>query len=128
MKFTHVFDESSGVCTITVTGDVKRPDDSQILQQFAFEFDKKKGCRKFMFDMTKAEITGGIMEAYNTGTFQADTNHKQIWQKMALVYAEVTDEHKFMETVAVNRGYNIRVFDQFDVDTAIRWLTTPKTG
>lgn len=128
MEFTHDFDESSGICTITVTGTVKRPEDSQILQQFAYYFDKDQCCRKFLFDMTEAMITGGTMEAYNTGAFQADTEKKQIWQKMALVYAEVTEEHKFMETVAVNRGYFLRVFNQCDKEDAIRWLTTPMTG
>ena len=128
MKFTHDYDESSGVCTITVTGEVKRPHDSQELQQFALCFGKTQGCRKFLFDMTDAKITGGVTEAYHTGTFQADKEHQQIWQKMALIYTKVTKEHKFMETVAVNRGYLLKIFGQPDRDDAIRWLTTPMTG
>lgn len=128
MEYTSVFDEASGICTVTVTGKVKRPVDSQILQQFAHDYDKDKGCRKFLFNMTKAEVIGGTIDAYNTGSFMADSDHKQIWQKMALVYTEVTNEHKFMETVALNRGYNLRVFGQSDMDNAIQWLTKAATG
>lgn len=124
MHFTHELDESSGICKITVNGTVKRPDDSLILQQFALDFDKVKGYQKFLFDMRKAEFIGGTMDVYKTGTFPADTDRRQTREKMALVYAEVTDEHKFMETVAVNRGYQLRVFGHNGMNDAIEWLTS----
>ena len=123
MNFTHELDESSGVCTITVTGIVKRPDDSVILQQFALDLENKMDCLRFLFNMTKADFVGGTMDVYKTGSFTADTNHTQIRQKMALVYKDITEEHKFMETVAVNRGYQLRVFDKNGMNDAIEWLT-----
>ena len=123
MQFAQKLDDSSGICTITVTGMVKRPDDSAILQQFALDFDNETGCRRFLFDMRNADFVGGTMDVYKTGSFTADTNHTQIRQKMALVYKDITEEHKFMETVAVNRGYQLRVFDKNGMNDAIEWLT-----
>ena len=123
MNFTHKFDESRGICTIAVNGIVKRPDDSVTLQRFALDFDKETGCRRFLYDMRKADFVGGTMDVYKTGSFPADTNHKQKRQKIALVFKEVTEEDRFMETVAINRGYQIRIFDQNGMNDAVEWLT-----
>lgn len=120
MEYTVEYDEANGICTVRVTGKHKRPDDSLALQRFARDFDDERGCKRFLFDMTKAEIIGGTMEMFEIGTVPVDPNHKQKRQKVALVYSGNLDDHKFMENVAVNRGYNLRVFD--GIDKAIEWL------
>jgi hypothetical protein len=40
--------------------------------------------------------------------------------KLAIVYAEITEQERFFEDVAVNRGYRLRVFD--DKKKALEWL------
>ena len=120
MKYTTQFDEGSGICTICVTGEHKRPEDSLALQQFARDFGDERGCDLFLFDMTKAEITGGTMATFQTGTVPTDPDHKQVKQKIALVYSGNMADPKFMEDVAVNRGYLLRVFNE--IDKAIEWL------
>lgn len=49
-----------------------------------------------------------------------DQDYKQTSQKIALVYSGDLTDHGFMENVAVNRGYRLKVFDQ--IDKAIEWL------
>ncbi len=120
MKYTHQFDEDSGICTIRVTGQHERPKDSLVLQQFARDYGEERGCQKFLFDMTQAEIIGGTFDIYGTGTVPVDPDHKQLTQKIALLYSGDMTEHRFMETVAVNRGYQLRVFDK--IESAIEWL------
>jgi hypothetical protein len=120
MKYTYHFDEASGICTVHVTGKHRRPEDSMTLQQFARSFGDEHGCRRFLFDMTKAEIVGGTGDTFKTGTVPGDKNHKQTMQKISLVYSGDLADHKFMENVAVNRGYQLRVFDR--LDKAIEWL------
>ena len=39
-----------------------------------------------------------------------------------MLYADHLADHKFLEDVAVNRGYLLRVFDQ--MDKALEWLTS----
>ncbi len=120
MKYTTEFDEAKGICMIRVTGRNKRPDDSLVLQQFACDFADERGCQRFLFDMTQAEIIGGTMDTFETGTVPVDPDHKHARQKIALVYSEYTADEGFLEDVAVNRGFRLRVFDE--IDTAVEWL------
>lgn len=122
MEFTTEYDDVNGICIVRVVGKHKRPDDSLVLQQFARDFGSERGCLRFLFDMTKAEIIGGTMDAFETGTVPVDPDYQQTKQKIALLYSNVVQLHQFMEDVAVNRGYQLRVFDQFD--EAIEWLNS----
>ena len=126
MKYVTEYDADTGICTVTVTGRHRRPDDSVELQQYAREFGSKNDCSRFLVDMTQAEIVGSTMDAYKTGTVPGDTDNKQGMQRVALVYAGDIREHKFLENVAVNRGYQVRVFDRIDIAT--EWLTTHEQG
>ena len=121
MKYTAEFDETSGICTVRVTGRHKRPDDSFVLQQFARDFGNDQGCQRFLFDMTRANIAARTIDTFLTGTVPFDSDHVQRQQKIALVYSSHMADHRFMENVAVNRGYDLRVFDQ--IDRAVEWLT-----
>jgi hypothetical protein len=120
MEYKFHFDEGSGICTVLVTGRHNRPQDSLTLQKFARDFGHERGCHLFLFDMTKAEIHGGTMETYKTGTVPVDPDFMQIRQRIALLYSTNMNKHIFMENVAINRGYQVRVFDK--MDKAIEWL------
>ena len=124
MEHTTEFDKSNGICTIRVVGPHRRPEDSLILQQFARDFGEERDCQRFLFDMTQAQIIAGTMATFDTGTVPVDPDHKQIRQKIALVYSSVTDEHKFLEDVAANRGCQLRVFDE--INKATKWLTSER--
>ncbi len=124
MKFTTQFDQDNGICTVCVTGKHKRPDDSVKLQKFARDFGQKNNCYYFLFDMTQAEIVGSLLDAYTTGTVPEDEGMNQVKQRIALVYSgEISNEEKFLENVSVNRGYNVRVFNQ--IEKAKEWLNPP---
>lgn len=120
MDYTTEFDETREICTVRVTGRHRRPQDSLTLQQVARDFGDELGCSRFLFDMTEAEIIGGTMDTFETGTVPVDHDHKQTRQRIALLYVGDLADHKFMEDVAVNRGYQLRVFD--DRDKAVEWL------
>ena len=122
MEYTTKFDEMKRICFIYVKGRHERPRDSLVLQQFARDFGEKHACQKFLFDMTKTEILAGTYDTFQTGTVPVDPDLEQTLQKIALLYASNLSDHKFMETVAVNRGYNLRVFDKYDA--AIDWFNT----
>ncbi len=120
MEYTTEFDEAKGICTVHVTGIHKRPEDSLALQQLARDFGDKRGCQRFLFDMTKAEIISRAIDTFETGTVPGDPDDRQTKQKIALVYSGNIADHKFLEDVAVNRGYNVRIFG--DTDQARDWL------
>jgi len=120
MEYTVDFNEAKEICIVHVAGRHKRPEDSQVLQKLARDLGNEHGCQKFLFDMRQAEIIGGTLETYTTGTVPVDIDHTQVRQMIALVFVGDLTDHRFMETVAVNRGYQVRVFDS--MDDAFEWL------
>lgn len=124
MKYTFKFNEAKGICMVHVTGQHKRPDDSMALQKLARDLGNEHGCQRFLFDMTQADIISSTMGTFTTGTVPVDTDHTQVRQRIALVYSGDLSDPRFMENVAVNRGYQLRVFDR--IDDAMEWLN-PKS-
>lgn len=122
MEYTTQFDQDTGICSVAVTGDVRRPGDSVKLQQLARDFGTDHRCHRFIFDLRGATIVGSTIDVFETGTVPADTNHSQQAQMVALVYTGDLTDHRFLETVAVNRGYNLRVFGH--MDEAREWVTS----
>lgn len=120
MEYATEFDEAKGICTIHVTGRHKRPEDSRTLQQLQGDITDKQGYQRFLVDMTQAEIIANTMDTFDTGTVSVDPDGKQRRQKIALLYAGNLAEHKFLENVAVNRGYQLQIFDQKHL--ALEWL------
>jgi len=59
------------------------------------------------------------MEIYNIGTASDDEGFERDFS-IALVYSGNMADHEFMENVVVNRGYNLRVFE--DIEETISWL------
>ena len=121
MKYDVDHCADSGICIVTVSGEHKRPEDSKILQQVALDYCTKQQCSRFLFDMRKAKVTGTTMDVYETGMEPIVQKFDRSRFKIALAYSGDMTDHKFMETVLVNRGYNVRVFD--DYDNALSWLT-----
>ncbi len=66
------------------------------------------------------------MDTFETGTVPVDPDKKQTRQKIALLYDHYLDDHKFLENVAVNRGYQLRVF--VERGKALEWLKPMKGG
>jgi hypothetical protein len=121
MEYTTEFDEATGICTVRVTGRHKRPDDSMVLQRLQRDISDERGYQRFLFDMTQADIIARTVDTFHAGTVPGDPDHKQIRQRIALLYTPHQADQQFMETVAVNRGYVLRVFDMRE--KAVEWLT-----
>ena len=120
MKHTIEFDEANEICFVHVTGNHKRPEDSLVLQKLARDIGDTRGFRRFLFDMAQANIISEDTDTYEVGTVPADSDRSQLQQKIALVYSDDISEHKFLETIAVNRGYQLRIFNK--MNEAIEWL------
>ena len=73
-----------------------------------------------MFDIRDAEIAASLIETFETAADPQSWGWKSDY-KGAVVYSEITKDELFLETVAVNRGIQIKIFD--DIDEAISWLS-----
>ncbi len=121
MEYKHTYDDQTGVCTVSVFGEHRRPDDSIELQQFARSFREENGCGRFLFDMTEAHITGVNMDMYKIAIEPGNQGFDRDDFKVALLHSGDISEQKFMETVLVNRGYDFRIFN--NIRKAYDWLT-----
>ncbi|ADI85516.1 hypothetical protein [Geobacter sulfurreducens] len=120
MNYTHEFDETSGICTIQVTGVFRRPEDSDELKRFAADFFTSNGCRLFLVDVSQTELIAGTMPTFYAGTPQGELARVLRQVKTAFVRRSLTEDDHFLETVAVNRGFKLRAFDS--IDKAVAWL------
>ena len=120
MEYTSNYDSDISICTVYVTGTYKRLEDSTILKHFACNFYKKKGCRNFLFDMTKAKIESSTFGTFESGNPPDELSGTLRNLKVAILFSEITEDDKFFETVAVNRGYRMQIFAK--IEEAIEWL------
>lgn len=114
------FDKKRGICIARVSGAHNRLKESRKLFENAVKFGAKHSCSLFLFDMREATIIGGPLEAFYTVSNPEEMGHMKHF-RVAAVYSSNVEQHKFMETVARNRGHNFRVFG--DIDEAIAYLT-----
>lgn len=120
MKYSIKQRSSDDICVIRVEGEHRRPDDSMQLQDVARSYRQKHGCSRFLFDMRAADIKGGITAAYQTATAPMGRIMQPYDYAVALAYTGEMREHRFMELVAMNRGYRLKVFD--NLDEGLHWL------
>ena len=120
MEYTVEFDEDKGICNVTVTGIHQRPQDSIILQKFALRFSFEHNCKKFLFDMRQAEIIGNMKDTYIVSTVPVEHKESLKQAKVAFLYADDLENHKFLEYLAIKSGHNVCIFNNYD--SAINWL------
>ena len=119
---------ANSICRVCVSGTIHAPKDAEELKQFARDFFAEHGCCYYLFDMKQAEIVIGTMGAFDTGATQGEMAQSLRPFKVAVVVQKITEYLSLFENVVVNRGFDVKVFD--DIDKAIEWLkpgeTTPK--
>ena len=122
MEYTTKYDEDNEICIIRVKGELRRPVDSLTLQKFVRDLYIERGYTRFMIDMRKAQIIGETGDTFSIGTIPVDTDKKMKFtpHKVALVYSSTSVDEILLENVAVNRGYNLKVF--IKIDKAIEWF------
>lgn len=86
---------------------------------------KKHACSRILIDSREVELALSTLEIYElpatlskvVAEFQLDIHTL----KRAVVVSRITDDVRFLENVAVNRGNVAKVF--LDMDAARAWLT-----
>lgn len=77
------------------------------------------GCHKVLVDFTTAEGPVSLMERLEMAEVLAATTPRTM-KLAAVVTRQQLDPQRFGETIARNKGVNMRVF--LDRDRALRWL------
>lgn len=120
MKYSYELDNVENICNVIVSGSYRRDEDSATMKQFVCDFYEKTGCRMFFFDMTAASITSNTLASYEAGNPPEEIAKTLRRHRTAVLLTEITDDDRFFETVARNRGFNFQLFDEYN--KAIEWL------
>ena len=120
MECTSELDEESGICTLSVRGDFVRPKDAFEIERITADLYVERRCRLFLVDMTDARIVARTMDTFDSSNPPAELRVALRKVRVASLYPELTEDHRFLEDVAVNRGFQLRVFD--NRNKAVNWL------
>ena len=80
----------------------------------------KHDCTRFLNDMRQAELALSTSEIFRIRDMLDTAGVDSSW-KRAIVAARDLEDYRFFETVALNRGYGVRIFT--DPIQAMSWLT-----
>ncbi len=116
---TEIISEKN-IFVIRIKGEYHRPLDGFIAQRMIVDTYPEHQCRRILIDMTKADIHAGILQTYETAKSKPDMIHDLRKFQFALLYSRISEEERFFESTAINRGATICVFD--DRKAAIKWL------
>ena len=116
------WNEVNKIFIIRVKGKLRRPVDSLSLQKFVRNFHLEQGYSRFLLDFRQAQIIGETTDTFSIGSIPVDTDQKMKFtpHKVALVYSSTSVDEIFLESVAVKRGYNLKIFTK--IDKAIEWF------
>jgi hypothetical protein len=118
MPHTTYYDQKMKCIVVTVQGVL----DLSLLQRIASDVAQiiaREGCKYILNDLRKAKATKKTMEIYNMPNTakKAGVTHGC---KRALVVAEETTDFHFLETVFINQGHHVKIFN--DIESAKAWL------
>jgi len=80
---------------------------------------KKHECHKQLVDHRDTVFELTILEYYERPDVNKEIGMSYSW-KIAMVFKELSENTRFMETVFRNRGYNFQQFD--DIEEARKWV------
>ena len=82
---------------------------------------KEHNCNRCIFDHRETNVIARTITSYDRPDL-----YDEIWGDRSacasIVFKEIKAEFRFLETAARNRGWNVRIFD--DYDAAVNWLAS----
>ncbi len=125
MPYKVAFDEADGIVRTTCTGELTA-DLARAASRDALACGRTRGTRLFLFDNREAVVTESDIGIFSLMSNLGSLGFDQADDRVALVFARQAEDHRFAETVALNRAwFNFRFFAEFD--EALAWLRENKS-
>ena len=118
MAFTIKYDKDKDCILIKIQGELNL----SLLQQLASKVSvmiKQVGCNRVLNDLRKAKLEENAIDIYSMPE-KARNSGVHMMCKRALVAGRRIHEFKFLETVFLNQGHQVKMFEE--VDDAWDWL------
>ncbi len=122
---THTLSYNSGlqILEVNIQGDYFADEARELVLETA-ELAEEHHCFRILVDMRAAEIHLATLEIYEAPQMISDAfagkDNPGGKVKRAVVVKTDSEDPKFLETVAVNRGQRVRIFQ--NMDEAKEWL------
>jgi hypothetical protein len=120
MELSTAFDKEKDIFIVHVMGEYRRPYNGFEAQRLVINSFAEHGCRRVLLDLTQAEIIAGTLSTYQTANPEPEVAQELRKFSFAAMYAEISEDDRFFETAANNRGLRVKTFD--DLDKALEWL------
>ena len=117
-KIEYIADQE--ILYIKTSGILTREDANAMLKD-AVQAMNEHGCYKQIVDHRETTFALTVLEYYERPNINKEIGMSYSW-KIAMVFKELNDNTRFMETVFRNRGYNFHQFD--DIEKAREWVLT----
>jgi hypothetical protein len=118
MPFDVRYDPEHDCIISRYSGDL----DMKSFREYAAEMAKtasKHDCKCLINDMREAEIKWSTVDLYNLPNLLDSEGITRSW-KRAILFTEISENARFFETAARNKGYRVKIFT--DRDEAMGWL------
>lgn len=118
--------ENDGFVTAKLTG-VRRPETLLAAATETTAYCREMGVLHLLIDIR--EMTGGLdtIETFEVAGhgIPSQTNARRLIRSAILDHPENLERIRFFETVAINRGFVVKIFD--DEEKAVRWLSVDQS-
>ncbi len=106
---------------ICIMSDKMTLDDHQLVRERAAALLKEQGWNRLLVDARSIDAEMSLTEDYQFT--ESHRNNLPVTIHLAVIHRpQETERFRFIETVAVNRGQNMKIFT--DADEAVAWLTS----
>ena len=121
LRFDIGVDPEDAVVRVRAVGDLNGKSNLHLAKHFSSAA-LKSNCNLVLCDLTAARLTDSVLGIYE---YPARLQQQGVSRalRIAVVYENDEQKHRFWETVSRNRGFMTRVFR--DTQEALDWLTDP---
>ncbi len=111
--------EEHDIVRICSHGQIKGSSEAPLIVNLVEPILEEYSCNRLLHDVRDTEILDSTAETYQVPQIANELEFDR-GIKVAILYSQEEEKHKFLETVMLNRGYRFRVFK--NESEAISWL------
>lgn len=111
--------EDKDIVLLKTSGTYELEAEVETLKKMASKL-REHNCGKCIFDHRETNVIARTMKSYERPGI-----YEELWGdhtiRAAVVFREIDEDAKFLENVCRNRGWNVKIFEDYDI--AIDWLS-----
>ena len=119
MRYTFDYNAKSSIVEVCATGTMGDDAFTEVANMFCDEL-KEHNCYKALIDYRASIFKASILGIYNRPAIASEAG-VTTRVKMAFLVKSIDDNHRFLETVYLNRGFIVKLFT--NSEDAMLWFS-----